>query len=219
MQRNEDAKKEIIDMHPGRQRRLQQTRTPKAERQKFYLWQTVAGGADPDPYFSSLAAINKLSIHFEMPTPHHLKRLDWAWQKQPVYFVTSCVAGRRKLLATPDVHTLLHEEWSGLLKRHGWAVGRYVVMPDHVHFFISPIPTGGKSLSQTIGTWKEWTAKRILKSTGKSAPLWQPEFFDHLLRSDESLAEKWNYVYENPVRARLAIRAEDWPYAGSVDFA
>ena len=86
-------------------------------------------------------------------------------------------------------------------------------------FFVMP-PLGVlKSLSGTIGKWKEWTAKRILKSTGESAPLWQPEFFDHLLRSEESLAEKWAYVRENPTRGGLVAQAGDWPYAGSVDFA
>jgi len=57
-----------------------------------------------------------------------------------------------------------------------------------------------------------------LKLSGQAAPLWQPEFFDHLVRSAESRAEKWAYVRENPVRAGLVIRAEDWPFAGAVDF-
>jgi len=161
----------------------------------------------------------RTSDHFGMSDFPHLKRLDWTWQKQPLYFITSCVAGRKKLLATPAVHDILREEWSGLLKRHGWAVGRYVVMPDHVHFFITLSPSGGKPLGQTIGIWKEWTAKRILKAMNEPAPLWQPEFFDHLLRSDESLAEKWDYVCKNPVRAGLTKDAGDWPYAGSIDFA
>ncbi len=122
-------------------------------------------------------------------------------------------------MATPAIHAILREEWSGLHERHDWAVGRYVVMPDHVHFFATPLPSENKPLNYVIGKWKEWTAKRILKSTNQPAPLWQPEFFDHLLRSEESLAEKWAYVRENPVRAGLCTQAEDWPYAGSVDFA
>lgn len=153
-----------------------------------------------------------------MPAFQHLKRLDWVWGKQPIYFVTSCVAARRRLLATPTAHAILREEWSGLKERHGWAVGRYVIMPDHVHFFVTQVPTPEKTLSQTIGLWKEWTAKRILKATDEPASLWQPEFFDHLLRSEESLAEKWNYVRENPVRAGLTVKPNDWPYAGSIDF-
>lgn len=91
-------------------------------------------------------------------------------------------------------------------------------MPDHVHFFAAALIDEGKNLSQVVAKWKEWTAKRILRQTGATAPFWQAEFFDHLLRSSESRAQKWDYVQANPVRAGLVSRAEDWPYAGAVDF-
>ena len=148
----------------------------------------------------------------------HLKRLTLVWEKQPVYFITTCVADRKPLLASTTVHAILQEELSGLRERYGWAVGRYVIMPDHVHFFVTPLLSEAKSLNLAIGKWKEWTAKRILRSTGELAPLWQPEFFDHLLRSDESRADKWSYMQMNPVRAGLVTRAENWAYAGAVDF-
>ena len=48
-------------------------------------------------------------------------------------------------------------------------------------------------------------------------PLWQPEFFDHLLRSEESYTKKWNYVRDNPVREKLVERADDWPFSGCVE--
>ena len=155
---------------------------------------------------------------FDMSDQRHLKRLTAVWEKQPVYFVTSCTAARRPLLSNASVHEILLAEWKGLRERHGWAVGRYVIMPDHVHFFMMPLSDGAKPLSSVIGKWKEWSAKQILKLSGQAAPLWQPEFFDHLVRSAESRAEKWAYVRENPVRAGLVIRAEDWPFAGAVDF-
>ena len=47
-------------------------------------------------------------------------------------------------------------------------------------------------------------------------PFWQKEFFDHVLRSDESYESKWLYVRENPVRAGLVSSAEDWPCAGEM---
>jgi hypothetical protein len=46
----------------------------------------------------------------------------------------------------------------------------------------------------------------------KKRLLWQPGFFDHLLRNDESYNRKWEYVRENPVRAGLVSGADDWPY-------
>ena len=41
-------------------------------------------------------------------------------------------------------------------------------------------------------------------------------FFDHVIRSSESYAEKWSYVQENPVRAGLVVDASDWPYSGEI---
>lgn len=103
-------------------------------------------------------------------------------------------------------------------KRYGWSVERYVIMPDHVHFFAMPAPETNKSIELTVGKWKEWTAKRILKRLGMAAPLWQSAFFDHLLRSGESYREKWDYVRENPMRAGLVKDASQWPYGGWIDF-
>jgi hypothetical protein len=41
---------------------------------------------------------------------------------------------------------------------------------------------------------------------------WQRGCFDRLLRSDENLEDKWIYVQDNPVRAGLVRKAEDWPF-------
>jgi putative transposase len=90
-------------------------------------------------------------------------------------------------------------------------------MPDHLHFFtISNETRGAASLSRFMAGFKQWTAKGILGSAGAAAPLWQKEFFDHVLRSNESYESKWNYVRENPVRAGLVNRPDDWPYSGEI---
>ncbi len=103
--------------------------------------------------------------------------------------------------------------------QHGWLIGRYVIMPDHVHFFCAEDPSGeARDLSTFIKRWKEWTSKALISKRSVSAPVWQKGFFDHILRRDESYAEKWYYVRENPVRAGLVERWEDWPYQGFVDF-
>ncbi len=46
--------------------------------------------------------------------------------------------------------------------------------------------------------------------------IWEEGFFDHVLRSNESYSQKWNYVRENPVRAGLVKSAADWPYQGEI---
>ena len=48
-------------------------------------------------------------------------------------------------------------------------------------------------------------------------PVWQEEFFDHVLRSSESYAEKWAYVRENPVRAGLVKSSDAWQWQGEIE--
>ena len=90
-------------------------------------------------------------------------------------------------------------------------------MPDHVHFFcMGDERRDASSLSHSVGAIREWTAKQMV-ACGARPPIWQKQFFDHLLRSDESYANKWTYVHENPVRAGLVAKAEDWPDAGEIE--
>ena len=151
----------------------------------------------------------------------HLRRLERLWIDFPIYYTTTCVRNRKSVLARDEAAQILVEEWRAARCRHGWAVGRYVIMPDHVHFFCRA-ELGAKSLSYFVGNWKSWTSRAInALSRPRSAPaattLWQREFFDHIVRSNESYAEKWNYVRENPVRAGLVKSADHWPYSGEIE--
>jgi hypothetical protein len=63
---------------------------------------------------------------------------------------------------------------------------------------------------------KRTTRQIVAASVGLRSPLWQPEFFDHIIRSADSYSEKWAYVQANPVRAGLVTTSEAWPYSGEI---
>jgi len=139
----------------------------------------------------------------------------------PLYFVTFNTLLKRPLLANDSVHTAFRNYAERGLE-FNVATGRYVLMPDHVHVFVRigrdmalrRWESGlkhclGKALSG-LGHKPTEMPGAILKS------FWQPGFFDRLLRRDESYAQKWDYVWRNPVRAKLVGRPEDWPYQGEV---
>ncbi len=94
------------------------------------------------------------------------------------------------------------------------AVGRYVIMPDHVHLFVR-LPTEGIVLGRWVQSLKNVLGKGIA-AAGHLRPHWQEGFFDHLMRSQDSYAQKWAYVKDNPVRAELCLNAQDWPYQGEI---
>lgn len=139
----------------------------------------------------------------------------------PLYLVTFNTLLRRPLLACEPVQQAFCEYAQRGLEFHA-ATGRYVLMPDHVHVFVRI----GRDLklSRWVGGLKQWLGKALQQLGHQPAQLpgrrltsfWQPGFFDHLLRHDESYEEKWDYVWRNPERAGLVRNAPDWPYQGEI---
>jgi putative transposase len=92
-------------------------------------------------------------------------------------------------------------------KLQHWTVLAAVLMPDHLHVISSPTDGRDAKLWNFSAALKRWIRREL-----SAAWNWQPGCFDRLLRSDESLHEKWLYIEDNPVGAGLVKRAADWPY-------
>jgi putative transposase len=138
--------------------------------------------------------------------PH---RLDLIYINQPLYFVTFATRDRKRIPSLDVAQAALEQYGHCAIENFNVALGRYVIMPDHVHLFIR----GDRSFRLS-----PWIAglKRAMSVALRSPGLWQPGFFDHILRNDESYAEKWNYVRDNPVRAGLVRTADEWPCQGEI---
>ncbi len=126
-------------------------------------------------------------------------------------FLTVCTRNRRPVLATSEMHAALVRAW---IAANYWLVGRYMILPDHIHLFCAPATYPPESLTPWVKYWKGL----ITKSTGRGGhSLWEKDFWDVQLRSGDSYAAKWDYVKNNPVRHGLISRAEDWPYQGELN--
>ena len=126
------------------------------------------------------------------------------WEQSVIYFVTLCVAQRRPVLANEQTLNALQ---IATKKLQHWKVLAAIIMPDHLHAIVTPTTDRGAKLSDCSAALKRWLRQELHASWH-----WQPGCFDRLLRSDESLHDKWLYLQENPVRAGLVSRWEDWPY-------
>ncbi len=111
----------------------------------------------------------------------------------PLYFVTFNCYKRRHLLAHPEVHEAFRT-FCFKAQEHAIAVGRYVIMPEHIHLFVA-FPRVGITLPSWVGSLRNVIGK---------------------LRGRESYSQKWNYVRMNPVRAKLCEMPETWPYQGEI---
>jgi REP-associated tyrosine transposase len=140
-----------------------------------------------------------------MAEPPHLPAIPLPWEESIIYFMTICVKDRCKVLATKEVFEAIKTAIPQLQK---WRVLAGVIMPDHVHWFVSPI----EDRELSVGDFSHGFKRTLRKHVGPRSWGWQRRCFDRLLRSDEDLWSKWIYVKDNPVRHGFVQTADDWPY-------
>jgi putative transposase len=68
--------------------------------------------------------------------PERLTRLHFIFERAPIYFVTACTEKRRNLLADEAIHNTF-KAFAHAGSKHGAWVGKYVLMPDHLHLFVA----------------------------------------------------------------------------------
>ena len=139
------------------------------------------------------------------PVHHHLVE---SHNRAVIVFVSLCTQDRVPVLANATMHRALQTAWSSATH---WLVGRYVIMPDHIHLFCAPGTQPAEPLKPWISYWK----RLVTQSHGSQ--IWQKNFWDTQLRGHESYSLKWEYVRNNPVRAGLVGKPEDWPFQGEMN--
>lgn len=83
-----------------------------------------------------------------------------------------------------------------------------VVLNDHIHIILRP--NENIRLSRIMQGIKGASAREINKIRNCTGALWQSESFDRIIRNDEELLEKANYILYNPVK--LGIIKDPWKY-------
>lgn len=152
----------------------------------------------------------------ELPDCKHLKRIPvWIPSNQSVvYFVTVCCADRKKVFINDTAVKTALESLLKCADATSWAIPQICLMPDHIHLIALPMDDREQKPSKLMQRWKS-SSKQRLNRMGVDGDIWQKEFFDRLLRSDESLTGKWRYVEMNPVRAGLCAEPDEYPYLGT----
>ena len=90
----------------------------------------------------------------------------------------------------------------------------YSIMPNHVHTVFAPLNLEAfpVALSSIMHSLKRNTAKRANQILKRSGAFWEHESFDHYIRNEAEFGRIIKYVLENPVKAGLVKRWQDWPW-------
>jgi putative transposase len=107
---------------------------------------------------------------------------------------------------------LVLEQIQRAATEHEFAILAYCFMPDHLHLLVE-----GQSESSGLRTFarlaKQYSGYYYRRRYG--SPLWQSNLYEHVARDDERTDAIVRYIVENPVRAQLVQRVQDYPFMGS----
>ncbi len=143
---------------------------------------------------------------------HYRRNLPHIQPGDRPVFVTFCT--RDRWVLPESARTIVMEH---CLRDHGTKIQVHglVVMPDHVHIVLTPLPDSGGvpyGLAEIMNGIKGASAHRINKALKRRGSVWQDESFDHILRRSEALEEKIDYVCHNPVRKGLVKSENDYEW-------
>jgi putative transposase len=96
---------------------------------------------------------------------------------------------------------------------HDFEVLAYCFMADHVHALVAGCSERA-DLPAFVSAWKQQTGFLFARTT--RTRLWQPGYFERVLRDDETSLAVARYIMENPLRAGWATRIGEYPHAWCV---
>jgi len=104
---------------------------------------------------------------------------------------------------------------NSLLKFDGsrYRLFAWVVMPNHVHTLMTRFES--YELKDLLHSHKSYTAheaNKILQRTGK---FWIDDYFDRYARNEKHFYKTIEYIENNPVKAGLCEKPEDWPFSSA----
>lgn len=140
------------------------------------------------------------------------------------YFFTVVTYDRRPLFRGPRARHILGSVMRAVAREKPFATVAIVLLWDHLHCVWS-LPPGDQDFS---ARWKmikscfteDWTKAGGVESEVTASQhrrgqrgVWQPRFWEHLIRDEEDLERHCDYIHYNPVKHAYAERPWDWPYS------
>ncbi len=128
------------------------------------------------------------------------------------YFITICCDRCRQYLSAATQAQRTLQILLECADTHSFRLHAYCIMPDHIHFLVEGT-RNDSDLLEFVRLFKQRSGFEFQKLQGES--LWEMSYYDHILRSDDTLEEVATYIWWNPVRKHLCAAPHEFPFSGS----
>lgn len=159
-----------------------------------------------------------------------------------LYFVSFAVVEWLYVFSDNSYKAILVDSLSYCQKYKGMELAAWCIMSNHVHLIFRSVK--GLHPANLLGDFKRFTSKAIVKSiagnpgdsrrdflleqfqkaANQTSNVNNYQFWRHdnqpiELWSNKVIAQKINYIHQNPVKAGLVLRAEDYTYSSAIDYS
>ncbi len=138
-----------------------------------------------------------------------MSKLKRYYSDGQVYFISVVTARRRPILL--DHPSAFLDAWKHMRTVIEFRMQAYVLMPNHFHAIIDPQHASLAEIIRRLKltyTWRKSATERL-----ETNRLWQPRFWDHIIRDDDDLHHHLDYIHYNPVKHGFASKAIDWEWS------
>ncbi len=129
------------------------------------------------------------------------------------YFLTVVTHKRQPILLSYP--KLLLWAWAAVRPGLPHTLHAWVLMPDHFHIIIS---SPNHYPDVLVKRFKLKYRSLYQSRTGYSDRLWQHRFWDHIIRNEEDLQRRFDYIHYNPVKHGLSGKTVAWKWSSFGDF-
>lgn len=142
--------------------------------------------------------------------PGHLREFNYLGPLR--YFLTFATHHRLHRFVSDEAVSLVWLQFLRAAREEGFEILAFCFMPDHVHLVVVGTSEASDLLA-FIRRAKQFSG--YYYSQRFKQRLWQPDGYEHVLRNDEATEAVIRYVIENPLKAGLVDRLEDYRFFGS----
>jgi len=151
------------------------------------------------------------------------------------YYITSSLKFGLPVFSVPLAAKVILDNIVYMRKNKGLRVTAFVIMENHFHAIIQ-----GENLAIKIARFKSYSARKIIDlfkeqhrtrwlkrlkavkqeyKTDREYQLWQEGFHPKQIIGDHMMAQKIEYIHQNPVKRGYVDKAEHWRYSSARNYA
>lgn len=133
------------------------------------------------------------------------------------YLVTTITNNREPIFSNEQNSKILLVAIEFFRLTLNYKIFAYCLMPDHLHIILQPV--GEYDLSYIMRMIKGNFARKFNLMHDKQGKVWQERFYDTGIRSAGMLLQKIEYIHNNPIRAGMVLRPDQYPFSSYAHYS